>query len=86
MIADDRCTIREALEFSAVLRQSSDIPRAEKIAYVDVVLDLLDLVPLQDALVGSVNEGLGLEERKRLSIAAELVSRPSILFLDEPTR
>jgi ATP-binding cassette subfamily G (WHITE) protein 2 (SNQ2) len=82
---DDRATVREALEFSALLRQNSSIPLAEKLAYVDVVLNLLDLAHLEDAIIGSPSAGLNPEQRKRLSIAVEVVSRPVILFCDEPT-
>ena len=79
---DGTATIREALEFSAVLRQDRNIPRAEKIAYVDNIIDLLELRDMQDALVRS----LGVEQRKRITIGIELAAKPSLLlFLDEPT-
>lgn len=68
------------------MRQDCDLPREDKLAYIDEVLDLLDLTDLQDAIVGTTRAGLGLEQRKRLTIAVELVSGPKILFLDEPTR
>ncbi|KAH8428053.1 uncharacterized protein LDX57_005758 [Aspergillus melleus] len=80
-------TVREALEFSALLRQPSHTPRAEKLQYVDVILDLLDLHCIADTLVGnSTIGGLNVEQRKRVTIGVELVAKPSILiFLDEPT-
>lgn len=79
---DGTATIRESLIFSAVLRQDRTIPRAEKIAYVDTIIDLLELNDLQDAIVSS----LGVEQRKRLTIGVELAAKPSLLlFLDEPT-
>ncbi|KAJ3494474.1 hypothetical protein NLG97_g4053 [Lecanicillium saksenae] len=79
-------TVREALEFSALLRQSRETPRAEKLAYVDTIIDLLELKPLADTLIGEVGAGLTVEQRKRVTIGVELVSKPSILiFLDEPT-
>ncbi|KAK4169775.1 putative ABC transporter [Cladorrhinum sp. PSN259] len=79
---DETATIREAIEFSALLRQSRDIPRAEKLEYVDQVLDLLELTEIQDAIIAS----LGVEHKKRLTIGVELAARPSLLlFLDEPT-
>ncbi len=49
-------------------------------------MELIELNPIKDALVGlpGVN-GLSTEQRKRLTIAVELVANPSILFMDEPT-
>lgn len=80
---DGTATIREALEFSAILRQERHIPREEKIAYVDKIIDLLELNDIQDAIVMS----LGVEQKKRLTIGVELAAKPSLLlFLDEPTR
>ncbi|KAI1101221.1 ABC-2 type transporter-domain-containing protein [Jackrogersella minutella] len=79
---DKTQTIREAIEFSALLRQEASIPRAEKLAYVDKIIDLLELNNLQDAIISS----LGVELRKRLTIGVELAAKPSLLlFLDEPT-
>jgi ATP-binding cassette subfamily G (WHITE) protein 2 (SNQ2) len=79
-------TVREALEFSAILRQSRHTPRAEKLKYVDTIIDLLELRNIENTLVGKVGSGLSVEQRKRLTIGVELVSKPSILiFLDEPT-
>lgn len=79
---DGTATIREALEFSAILRQPASTPRSEKIEYVDQIIDLLELQDMQDALIMS----LGVEQRKRLTIGVELAAKPSLLlFLDEPT-
>ncbi|KAL4779039.1 ABC-2 type transporter-domain-containing protein [Aspergillus varians] len=79
-------TVREALEFSALLRQSRDVPKEEKLKYVDTIIDLLELHDLENTLIGSVGNGLSVEQRKRVTIGVELVSKPSILiFLDEPT-
>lgn len=79
---DGTATIREALEFSAILRQDRSLSRAEKVAYVDTVIDLLELNDIQDAIIDS----LGVEQRKRLTIGVELAAKPSLLlFLDEPT-
>lgn len=79
-------TVREALEFSALLRQSRETPREEKLAYVETIIDLLELHDLSDTLIGQEGAGLSIEQRKRVTIGVELVSKPSILiFLDEPT-
>lgn len=46
-------------------------------------MELIELTPLRDALVGSLNvNGLSIEQRKRLTIAVELVANPSITFMD----
>lgn len=79
-------TVREALEFSALLRQPRHVPREEKLKYVDTIIDLLELHDIADTLIGRVGAGLSVEQRKRVTIGVELVSKPSILiFLDEPT-
>lgn len=79
-------TVREALEFSALLRQPATTPRAEKLAYVDKVLKILEMEPYADAVVGVPGEGLNVEQRKRLTIGVELAAKPKLLlFLDEPT-
>lgn len=49
-------------------------------------MELIELTPLGEALVGYPNvNGLSIEQRKRLTIAVELVANPSIIFMDEPT-
>ncbi|ETS86811.1 hypothetical protein PFICI_00639 [Pestalotiopsis fici W106-1] len=79
---DGTQTVREAIDFSALLRQDASIPRPEKLAYVDTIMDLLELNDLKDAIIMS----LGVEQRKRLTIGVELAAKPSLLlFLDEPT-
>ncbi|KAL7928573.1 ABC-2 type transporter domain-containing protein [Trichoderma chlorosporum] len=79
-------TVREALEFSALLRQPASTPRAEKLAYVDEVIKLLDMEEYADAVVGVLGEGLNVEQRKRLTIGVELAAKPPLLlFVDEPT-
>lgn len=79
---EESATVREAIEFSALLRQDRSIPRQEKLDYVDEVLDLLELGEIQDAIISS----LGVEHKKRLTIGVELAAKPALLlFLDEPT-
>lgn len=79
-------TVREALNFSAILRQPAHVPRKEKLAYVDEVIKLLDMQDYADAVVGVPGEGLNVEQRKRLTIGVELAAKPPLLlFVDEPT-
>ncbi|KAK0256077.1 Multidrug resistance protein [Friedmanniomyces endolithicus] len=79
-------TVREALNFSALLRQPAHVPRREKLEYVNEVIKLLDMEEYADAVVGVPSEGLNVEQRKRLTIGVELSAKPELLlFLDEPT-
>ncbi|KAK0111195.1 hypothetical protein ONS95_001570 [Cadophora gregata] len=79
-------TVRKALNFSALLRQPRDVPKQEKLRYVDEVIELLDMELYADAIVGVPGEGLNVEQRKCLTIGVELAAKPQLLlFLDEPT-
>ncbi|KAG6090993.1 ZEB2-regulated ABC transporter 1 [Claviceps sp. LM220 group G6] len=79
-------TVREALNFSAILRQPAHVSNEEKLAYVDEVIKLLDMTEYADAVVGVPGEGLNVEQRKRLTIGVELAAKPPLLlFVDEPT-
>lgn len=73
-------TVREALQFSAFLRQSAEKSHDEKVQDVEKIMELLELDSIVDVIIGS----LGVEERKRVTIGVELCARPSaLLFLDE---
>ncbi|XP_068634452.1 ABC transporter G family member 45-like [Aristolochia californica] len=79
-------TVNESLQYSAWLRLPSEIKCQTKKAFVEEVLGLVELKPLKNAMVGLPGvSGLSTEQRKRLTIAVELVSSPSIIFMDEPT-
>ncbi|KAI0401483.1 putative ABC multidrug transporter [Xylaria palmicola] len=84
-VHEPTATVREALLFAARLRQPYHVPDAEKVEYVEYIMNLLELFPIQHAVIGSPNSGLSIEQRKRLTIGTELVAKPSLLFLDEPT-
>jgi ATP-binding cassette, subfamily G (WHITE), member 2, SNQ2 len=79
-------TVREALRFSANLRQPFEVPQSEKYAYVEEVLSLLEMEDMADAIIGDPESGLAVEQRKRVTIGVELAAKPELLlFLDEPT-
>eukprot|EP00899_Mesostigma_viride_P014234 jgi/Mesvir1/22811/Mv14223-RA.1 len=79
-------TVGEALLFSARLRVPEEVPDADVRALVDSVMGMVDLRGLCNGLVGTLGvSGLSGEQRKRLTMATELVANPSILFMDEPT-
>lgn len=77
-------TVMEAVEFSANLRLQN-MSQDMRTNWIHHVLDMLELLPLSNELIGLSGSGLSFEQRKRVSIAVELVANPSILFLDEPT-
>ncbi|KAJ6520219.1 ABC-2 type transporter-domain-containing protein [Mycena sanguinolenta] len=81
-VHEGTATVREALRFSAYLRQPAEVSKEEKDDYVEELLELLELQDLSEALVFS----LSAESRKRLTIGVELASKPELLlYLDEPT-
>ncbi|KAI9927298.1 hypothetical protein MW887_003685 [Aspergillus wentii] len=81
-IHDETSTVGEAFQFSALLRQGSEVSKEEKLSYVNTVMETLDLVDLEHALIGS----LDIEKKKRVTIGVELCAKPKLLlFLDEPT-
>lgn len=85
-IHEPTATVREALQFSALLRQPREVPKQEKLDYCETIIDLLEMRSIAGATIGNVGEGLNTEQRKRLTIGVELASKPELLmFLDEPT-
>ncbi|XP_021277311.1 pleiotropic drug resistance protein 1-like isoform X1 [Herrania umbratica] len=79
-------TVYESLLFSAWLRLPPEVDSETRMMFIEEVMELVELTSLREALVGlpGVN-GLSTEQRKRLTIAVELVANPSIIFMDEPT-
>lgn len=81
-VHEGTATVREAMRFSAYLRQPFDVPKEEKNAYVEETIDLLELHDFADAIVRNLDP----VTRKRLTIGVELASKSGLLlFLDEPT-
>ncbi|KAJ7973218.1 Pleiotropic drug resistance ABC transporter [Quillaja saponaria] len=85
-IHSPQITIEESLIFSAWLRLDPQIEPKTKVDFVNEVLEIIELDEIRDSLVGIPGvSGLSTEQRKRLTIAVELVANPSIMFMDEPT-
>ncbi|KAF2262008.1 hypothetical protein CC78DRAFT_330158 [Lojkania enalia] len=85
-VHESTATVREALQFSARLRQPREVPLQEKYDYVEKIIDLLEMRDIAGAAIGKTGAGLNQEQRKRVTIGVELASKPELLmFLDEPT-
>lgn len=73
-------TVREAFRFSADLRQPFETPQSEKYAYVEEVISLLEMEDIADAIIGTPETGLAVEQRKRVTIGVELAAKPELLL------
>lgn len=81
-------TVQEAVHFSAKLRLNYEgrIRRYQLQRHVRNVLDTLNLSKARQTLIGSERrKGISGGERRRTSIAVEVVCNPPVIFLDEPT-
>ncbi|RLN75566.1 hypothetical protein BBJ28_00012840, partial [Nothophytophthora sp. Chile5] len=74
-------TVREALSFSAHLRQSDEVNKSKKLEIVESCLELLELTELADQRVDLCSA----EEMRLVAIGVELAFAPSVLLVDEPT-
>ncbi|CAN0916650.1 ABC transporter G family member 31 [Linum grandiflorum] len=85
-IHSPQVTVEESLWFSSSLRLPKEVSKQQRKEFVEEVMRLVELDNLRQALVGVPGRtGLSTEQRKRLTIAVELVANPSIIFMDEPT-
>ncbi|XP_061988335.1 ABC transporter G family member 31-like [Rosa rugosa] len=85
-IHSPQVTVKESLWFSSALRFPKEVSTETRLVFVEEVMELVELDTLRHALVGVPgSSGLSTEQRKRLTIAVELVANPSIIFMDEPT-
>ncbi|RLN47683.1 hypothetical protein BBJ29_000574 [Phytophthora kernoviae] len=79
-------TVREHLVFQAQLRMGKRVSLADCEKRVNEVMEELGLVKCRDTLIGGASlRGISGGERKRLSFATEILTNPSLLFVDKPT-
>lgn len=74
-------TVQRSLRYVAKMRLSRDVTKAELNQIVEEVLDVTGLTERRNVRVKNLSGG----QRKRVSMAVELITKPSIIFLDEPT-
>ncbi len=80
-------TVKENLMFAGKLRLPRGTPLSKIEDLADDVIADLGLTRVSSSIVGDVTRrGISGGEKKRVNIGLELMSKPSILFLDEPTR
>eukprot|EP01018_Ginkgo_biloba_P004077 Gb_33043 [translate_table: standard] len=85
-IHSPQLTVHESLVYSAWLRLPTVVDQQTRRMFVEEVMELVELTALRKSVVGLPGvTGLSTEQRKRLTIAVELVANPSIIFMDEPT-
>ena len=82
-----KLTVRETIYFSAELRLSETMPRAQKDERVQQIIDMLGLSRASEILIGNSSiRGISGGQLKRVSIAVEIVSLPDLIFLGKSTQ
>lgn len=80
-------TVRETLDFRVQLQLGSRLSKKARQKVIDDIMEQLGLTKVADNIVGNTKvRGISGGERKRLSIAVEMIASPALIFLDEPTR
>ena len=79
-------TVREALLFAAKLSLPTFISKRDRLQRVDALLSAFGLTEQADSLIGTpIRKGISGGQKRRLSVASQLIAAPKVLFLDEPT-
>lgn len=77
----ENLTLRKMLEYTAKLKMPDDVTKQERERQIDNVLEMVELMPQQNTYIRKLSGG----QKKRASIAVELLADPRLFFLDEPT-
>lgn len=74
-------TLHDTLQYAAKLRMPDNTTRKERNIRIKEVLEIVQLTELENSYIRQLSGG----QRKRASIAVELIADPNLFFLDEPT-
>lgn len=79
-------TVRETLSFATRLSTTGTLPKSERAARIDGLLEAFGLQDQADIIIGTpIRKGISGGQKRRTGIASQLITSPKILFLDEPT-
>lgn len=79
-------TVRETVDFSARLSLATSVTKRKRLARVDDLLKAFGLTDQAHTLIGTpLRKGISGGQKRRASVAAQIITEPKILFLDEPT-
>lgn len=79
-------TVRETLNFAARLSLPSSVSKLERIQRIEALLTAFGLQGQANNLIGTpIRKGISGGQKRRVSVAAQLITSPKLLFLDEPT-
>ncbi|KAF2858672.1 putative ABC transporter [Piedraia hortae CBS 480.64] len=79
-------TVRETLNFAARLSLSRSVDKAERIRRVHALINAFGLNAQANDLIGTpIRKGISGGQKRRVSVASQLITSPRLLFLDEPT-
>ncbi|KAH8816310.1 putative ABC transporter [Xylogone sp. PMI_703] len=79
-------TVSETMHFAARLAHKNTLDKASRIRRIDGLLDSFGLRGQAHTIVGTpIRKGISGGQKRRLSVASQLITGPKLLFLDEPT-
>jgi ABC-type multidrug transport system ATPase subunit len=85
-IMHSELSVEEAITFASLLKNKFSVSTKSRLAMAEEVIDVLGLTKCRHSVIGDQEiRGVSGGQRKRVSIALEIVGNPSICFLDEPT-